>query len=359
MKKFIAILMLIGSVVTASGQETTPKAWISEILVDAAGNWTIEMGFDEWENAEIDSILLVTSAGSSRISSYSLIPGGGFPNFDSLSVINVANLVSALSINPLGDFVKLISYAWENYDTDSIAFGNYPGSKLDCIMDGESVIYVSYIESSGYKGGFCIESVPTIGAGNDTTGSMGNFSGMIYDLSGNPMTEGFFPLPGMYNTNIHIKPDGSFSDRIFARRNTFDTIFVHIPPWPYTIKTYTIEPVDFCLNPDSAYYHDIVATSLVMGIKDKEEDFENAVTVSPNPFSQKVTFYLNLKDTHPGDQMSLLVLTLDGREVLFIRLNQGQKRYEWAPASTVSPGIFIYRLEKDNKILKSGKFIKS
>jgi len=360
MKKSIAVLIFIALVSSTRGNVAPPQAWISEIIVDSSGNWTIEMGFYEWDLLSIDSIRLVTSSGSSIITSFTLIPGGGSFCFDSLAVITDDNLANPITINPNGDLVKLISclHIWGEDPVDSVAFGDYPGSMLSCIHEGESVIFAMYNVGTGGTWGFGIDSSPTIGTINDTTGAMGNFSGIVYDLAGNPFTGGYFSLPFIESMVIHINQDGSFSERVLSHRITFDTIKLHLPLRPYTIETYTIEPVDFCLRPDSSYNQDIVTTSLVIGIEEKEKDDENTVVISPNPFSEKVVFYFNLKNSDPADEISLSIYSLEGRELDRVRLLPDQKRYEWTPGGAVSPGTLIYRLEKNNQTLKSGKFIK-
>lgn len=356
MKKYISVLCLIALVVSARGNIATPQAFISEIVFDSIGNWTIEMGFYEWSVIEIDSIVLETSSGSSRISFFTLIPGGGYPNFDSLSIISDINLENPLTINPQGDFVKLISFAWSHEPFDYVPFGEYPGSYLDCIHNGESIIYLEYEQSSGFTGSFCIDNSPTIGIGNDTTGALGTITGVIYDPFGIPFTHGTFFNWELPNTKIHIDSTGFYSERVFSRRFTFDTIQRMISG--SNIETYTNEMVDFCLRPDSSHYQHIITTSLVTGIPNKVEDFENTVTISPNPFKDKVTFYFNLKNNSPTDEIILSISSLDGREINRIRLSPDQKRFNWEPDNYVSPGTFIYRLEKNNQTVKSGKFIK-
>lgn len=347
MKKIIFVLFLSISAIYSSGNIAAPQAYISEILVDSTGNWTIEMGFFEWDYSEIDSIRLVTSSGSSLLTYYTFIPSGG-GLFDSLSVITIANLANPVSINPGGDFVKLISYAYGDEPFDKVAFGNYPGSFLDCIRDGESVINV--------MGQYCMDISPTIGSGNDTTGAMGNFSGVAYNLLGNPFTEGLIFIQGIPGITIHLNPDGSFLERIYSRRYNFDTILYYHPPEP--MDYYTTELVDFCLRPDSSHYHNIITTSLVIGIEEKDEDDENAVVISPNPFSDKVVFYFNLKNEFSSGELNLSIYDLNGREVHQVSLFGDQKRYEWVLASSISSGTYIYRLEKEKQLIKTGKLVR-
>lgn len=359
MKRYLLLLCSMALVSITMGNIATPRAHISEIYIDSVGNWTIELGFYyEFGLNEIDSIRIETSTGSSKLMNYTLLPAGGYPNFDSISVITNLNLDAPISINPLYDYIKIISYTWGDEPFDYVAIGNYPGSMLDCTKSGESIIYLSYIQSAGYTGSFCIDKTPSIGFVNDTTDALGNFSGMIYNLNGDVFTEGWFPVPYVHNTTIHINPDGSFSERIFSRRYVFDTIIIRFPPWPYTKETYTIEPIDFCLRPDSLHYQDIITTSLVTGIDEKEIDFENVVVISPNPFTDKVIFYFNLGVHYPSDEVNLLIFSQDGKKLQHQKLFVNQKRYEWITEESIPSGVLMYQLNKNNQTIKSGKLIK-
>jgi hypothetical protein len=350
MKKLLIVLQFVLFFSSLSGNVIAPRAWISEILVDSTGNWTIEMGFYAYDVYEIDSIRLVTSTGNSIILTYDLLPYGGTGEFDSLSVITDANLATYVSINPVGDFVRLISYVWDYEEIDYVAFGNYPGSYLDCMFEGESII------TCGWEA-FCIDSSPTIGEGNDGVGYTGYYSGFAYDLAGHAITTGFVNTIG--NDILSLQPDsqGFFNELVYSRRYTFDTVEHIYPPWPYNKFTYTCEPVDFCLRPDSSYYHDIITTSLIIGIDDKEVIDENIVTIAPNPFSDKVVFYFNPDNIDHGE-MDFIIYSQDGREVQHIILSHDQKRYEWSPQNSISSGTYIYLLKKDSHIVKSGKFVR-
>lgn len=348
------LLVLIALVTSLRGNIAPPQAFISEILVDSTGNWTVEMGF--WDTEYIDSIRMVTSAGNSIIATYSLVAAGEDAIFTYLAVITSADLVNPMTMNQEGDYVKLISYSWGDQPFDSVAFGTYPGSFLDCLMEGESIIAAIYYDNGGGIWAFCIDTSPTIGLANDTSGAMGNYSGIAFDTSGYPFTEGIIPFQGVGNLALHLNPDGSFSKRVPSRRYSFDTIRLWQSERIW--KVYTTEQVDFCLRPDSSFYQDIITISLVTGLDDKEKSDENLVTIAPNPFSEKVVFYFNLKDNDPTDPMSFTIHSLDGREINHTDISPGQNRYEWAPSSSVSSGTYIYRLERNNRIVKSGKFVR-
>jgi hypothetical protein len=181
---------------------------------------------------------------------------------------------------------------------------------------------------------------------------------VILDPSGNPITGGFVNIVGNAYLTLYPDEQGYFSNNVHSRRFTFDTIKHYNPPWPYNVDTYTCEPVDFCLRPDSSFSQDIICTSLVMGIDDKESSVENVVTVAPNPFSDKVTFYFNLKNYPSPRDLEFSIYTLDGKEIYQVYLQPDQKRIDWNPSGNISPGTLIYKLENRNSIVKTGKFVK-
>jgi len=359
MKRFLLIFTTSIIVTVAIGNIAPPKAFISEIYFNSGGSWSIELGFSSYFVSEIDSIKIESSTGGSKINFFTLIPGGGFPNFDSLAVITNLNLITPVSINPLADYIKITSYILGYGTYDYIAFGNYPGSYLDCKQNGESISYLAYSYGPAVRMSFCVDKSPTIGFGNDTTGALSSFSGKVYDPSGNVFTQGFFSLPPYrLNIDINIQPDGSFLERVFSRRYTFDTISIYFPPWPFTVQTYKVEHVDFCVRPDTMHTQDIIATSLVTAVDKHELDQESLVVVSPNPFTEKVTFFFNMGNPNPADEISLAIYGQDGRQLKQIKLTVFQNKYEWIPNEFIPTGVLVFILKKNGKTGKTGKLLK-
>ncbi len=351
MKKIFFLVLMSLCISGMKANIIMPRAWISEIFVEGPGNWSIELGFHEYEHEDVDSIRLVTSSGNSVVTYYSLIwPGYGESEFDSIAVITNENLGNPLTINLAGDFVRVISYVWGSETYDYVVFGEYPGSFLNCIHEGESVCDV-------WHQGFCIDNIPNIGAGDDGFGHLSNFSGMVYDLSGNPVNSGMIHLPGPWGTNLYTDEGGMFDDIVFSHRYAYDTVELWIPPWPYTRYEYTVEPFDFCVRPDSSHYQDIIFTSLVLGTDTSEKFEENIVTIAPNPFSNLVVFYFNIKENN-DDDLTFNIYSLDGRNIAQFSILPGQTRLEWIPSALTPSGTYIYRLDKQNKTLKTGKFVK-
>jgi hypothetical protein len=350
MKKliFLAVFSLI--ITTVQANIAVPQAYISEILVDGSGNWTVELGFMIIDIPEIDSIRIETSSGSSMIANYSINFDGEGDPFDSLSVISVANLADPLEINPSGDFVRIVSYFWGYETWDEVSFGNYPGSYLDCIRDGESVSCFSWRD-------FCINSSPSIGYGNQEDNFKGHYSGFILDQTGSPITGGNILIKLETYVYLILMPDenGFFDQDVLSRRYAFDTIEHHYSPSQCDI--YIVQPVDFCLRPDSSHYQDIIATELIEDVPGKEEGDHVIVTITPNPFSDHVVFYFNLNN-HDDNDLKFSIYSLDGKNLEQIDLAPGQHRFEWKPSAEIPRGTYIYRLDQHNNLLKTGKFVR-
>ncbi|MCX6256933.1 MAG: hypothetical protein NTW49_03400 [Bacteroidia bacterium] len=354
MKKSIFIFALFTISIIVKANIAPPKSFISEFKIDSTGIWQLEIGFYSSEISGIDSIKLESSTAGSVIVSFILIPGTGYPGFDTLSVISVSNLKNPVTFNPEGDYVKLISYSWGNETYDYFAFGNYPGAELSCINIGESAAFVYYIQSEGYTGGFCIDSSPTINSGNDTTGCLASLSGHVFDSTGNFLTQGCFYLPALMNTRFTIHSDGSFSERILSRRYIADKIDYY---YVYNESIcYLVQPFDICIRPDSSAIQDIHFTGIYTNV-DNIPVFEK-VTTSPNPFTGKLSFYINLKSIKPNDNLSIEIFDQDGKILSQLKVDQNQTRIDWFPGSDVKPGILTYSLVLNELMISSGKIVK-
>ena len=354
MKKLLILFFLAAFASTCSlGNIATPQAYISEIYFDSTGNWTIELGFP-WFLDDIDSMRLVTFSGSSVISSYSLIETGDDDTFMFLALITDTNIAFPITISPEADYVKIISYAWDEQPYDSVAFGSYPGSLIDCVGEEESVITLIYYNNGAGIWEFCIDGSPTIGAENDTTGAMGTFAGIAYDPEGNPFTEGKIYMPEMGNLCLTIQPDGSFSGRVPSRRYIFDTVAM-ITSYR-ALKYFVVEPFEFCIQPDSSFFHEIITIYLITDIEEHLEGESSMVTVAPNPFSDKVTFYFDGITSKEITWFS--IYSMDGKQLERVQLEKDQQQFDWNPTGDVPSGTYIYRLESARATLKTGKFVR-
>lgn len=337
-----------------------PQAYITEIQVNSSGNWIIELGFSYYGMGEIDSLMLETSAGSALIGPLTFLPGSqGLFGFDSLALITIEDLTNPLFVQPDGDFVTLYSYS-HNGNTvivayDYIAFGLWPGSYLPETSAGQSYAKVHFVQSAGWTSSFCLDDTPTIGLPNDTTGCLATLHGMVFDVDATPFTEGWFPFI-VHNVSIHVQPDGSYCERLYARNYYEDTIFMRFPPWPNTVVAYQIEPVDVSIQPDTAVLNDFITLTMVASPPLPEKEKPDPV-VFPNPFSDRITFYLPSQGSS-SDQHRLRIYSEAGKLVFDQVVHPGSTQITWKPDSTAPPGAYIYHFGSESGGFSSGTVIR-
>ncbi len=223
--KWLSILcftILISSNIAFSNSGP-PMAILREIMVDSDGNWTVELWL--YQEQAIDSIQIGFSNGNSIIDNYTLIPP------DDLVLINNSNLVNPISVNPDGDYIVIRSWGSGYWHYDSLAFGNYPGSYLDCTSGGESYAFIGFYTGVNWREGFSIDETPTMGFENDNIGAIADFTGDMYDPEGSPIYEGIL-IFGLEDLHYDIYGGGTFSGPIFAHRYyhykiRFISLYIH------------------------------------------------------------------------------------------------------------------------------------
>ena len=358
MKKYILLFMILLSIsVKSSGNIAPPQAYLQEIFIDNLGNWQIEISFQQFYN-NVDSIKIETSSGLSLISNYNIIYGCSW-NFlsDSIAIITNVNLSSPLSINIAGDFVRLYSYSPYNVVVDSVSIGNYPGSYIYSIQPFQSISYIIYNEGMGVTKSYCLDNSPTIGTCNDTAGVLGTISGIIYRPDGTVFTEGFFQLGNVPNLIANIHLDGTFSERVFARAYPMQTVTIWFPGISnYTDTTYSIIPINPWLEPDSSVSV-VIHTIAVITSNNEKQHPAGEIVVYPNPFLTDVSFYLDFKSSATGSPVTIKIYDLKGILVYLLHEKQ-ESKMTWSPGKNISPGIYTYMIEKDSRIIQSGKIVK-
>lgn len=352
MKKLIVLFALTWISVSSFGNGGPSYPNLNEIAFDSEGNWTIEIRWGGWNKSTPpdDTLILTTSAGESMVISDCYSAGGYL-------VISDTCLDNPLQINREGDFIKL-TWIWEYYyHESSVVFGNYQGSYLYPLENGQSYSWQYYSNMGwGYGSTFAVDNSPTIGEHNDTDGTMCTLTGKVYSPDGIAYTQGEFELESFLT--IHINPDGSFSENTFARMYKFDQINLSLPP--NVQVTYSIIQVELSPQPDMVYEVDF-ETIEVLEVAEKEEiekDDANRLVVSPNPFTNKITFYVRPDILELTGQNRIVIIDQQGILRKEIILDKNQNRYEWMPESHLSAGVYIYHLINNNRPVVSGKMIK-
>jgi hypothetical protein len=357
MKKYILFFALVlGFSVKSSGNIAPPANNLREIYVDSLGNWTIEISFIPYKPSEIDSMKLETTSGLASIVSinYSGIMGcPGFAFWDSLGIITNANLSSPLYINISGDFVKLYLYTFLGLEISSVYIGNYQGSYLYSIQPFQSIAHIYFDGAES----FCLDNSPTIGLCNDTTGAMGNFSGIIYRPDGSVFTGGFFRIADITNLNAHIQPDGTFTERVFARAYPMNQVTIYFSSPNNTDTTWSIVPVNPWLEPDSSVSFVIQTLAVISSENDKKYPVHEIVAY-PNPFVTDISFYLDFKSYNYGIPFIINIYDAKGSLVYRLVSETRTSTITWSPGNDISPGIYTYMIEKDSRFIQSGKIVK-
>ena len=210
MKKiFILSVLLIGGFTIKANPIALPTIEISELYFDASDHWTIELGYDHVNQAEltIDSIFLYSTTDKIKLPLYE------FPGSAGVFVITADSLDSEFQINRFADTIKVISYSMGHPFEDVLIFGNLPGASINYPGQGQSICkYGMY---------YIKDNSPTIGQSNDTIGMCGTVKGIIYDKYSEPVKNKTFRLDNYFITS----ENGEYSARVYSKPSTFNGIY--------------------------------------------------------------------------------------------------------------------------------------
>jgi hypothetical protein len=352
MKKLITFLIfgLIPVSFLSSNPILPPQAFISELKFDENNNWLLEVTFQYstlYTKADFDSICISTSNGFSRLRLENI------KDSIDLFVVTSDSLMTPLSINKEGDHIKLYSFLSQPLVTlvDSLNFGNYPGSTIDSIPMGYSIVRLFYDL-------FSKDKTPTIGLPNDTAGTCGIVKGYIYDKNENLVTKGNFILDNL----ISIQNDSSYSTSVYARKITFTHITNNYEPTKS--QSIRIDTIRLNVNPDSIFNIDIhLLDDYIVGIKEKkyEADYDDiAIMNYPNPFNSSTIFKIKVPSSLQNKSGQINIYDTLGKRIFTINLSDNSRAI-WNGkdfnGNTVSSGIYYYQLILENKIFKYGSMI--
>lgn len=353
MKKLIICLfiLVISSTDSLNNPIAVPQAIISELLFKENNTWILEIGFGfnvPYHYADFDSICMSTSDGNSKIKINSLKEN------DSLFVINADSLISHLTINRNGDFIKLYSYLSSKYPRevliDSLVFGNYPNSSFDSLKIGYSICRLDYFIFSKDKS-------PTIGLPNDTCGTCGTLTGFIYDKDSDLITQGNFQL----EYPILFAIDGTYSTRVFSRKTA--KTFLDTITNTNQYRGVPIESLYINIEPDSTLGKDIhllVDYAGVITEHSLKRNYELTVINYPNPFNSVTNFAIALPQSLRYQQGMIKIFNIHGQEIKNIVLSSNLNS-KWDGTDKngfLQPsGIYYYQLIFDNIAYKKGSMI--
>jgi hypothetical protein len=341
MKKLF-IILLISIPVAMVANPIWLGVSISEVYFDKSGQWTLEMdNRDMSPVAFLDSIMIACNSGSATLI-----------DFDTTDFIVITddNLSNFISIDKNNDCIRLYSFSFGEYLVDSIAIGDYPGSYLHHIENGQSVARLN-----GY-GPFYKDNSPTIGFENDLSGATGKIYGHFYDLNSGMIRNRYFFIDEGYCTpilqeqghagNIEIDDGGFYCAGITSRGYSISERVIYESATNHELMYF--QPVSFDLNEyDSINIDFIRILSPVNQVSRKQVLLSNY----PNPAKDRTYFIFDLEGIKPAS-VSVTVYDIEGKQVAF--LDHISPGFLW-DCSHLGQGMYIYALSIGNNFIASNK----
>ncbi len=331
----------------------SPCAMISELSFDEHDKWSLEINIYASQSGltEFDSICVETSNGFSRIRLDNIAYS------TNLLVVTSDSLTSPLLMNRAGDYVKLYSYSHSStypYFT-LLRFGNFPGSTIDSIPSGYSIVKI-------FLDIFAKDKCPSIGLPNDTIGTCGLLTGHIYDKNNKLITEGTFgivPQGADYlDCNFSLLKDSTYLTNVYSRKVTYNHLYLYGSMPVYL----DIDTIELNINPGVQYEKDIHILEDFSGVEENayKPDYEIRVINYPNPFNSSTNFAVTIPSSQKYRQKQINIYNVLGQRINSIALsNQSSVHWDGKDfgGKAAATGTYYYQLVLDNKIYKSGSLI--
>jgi hypothetical protein len=330
--------MLIGSGLFANPMVTSTVE-ISELHFDSSGKWVLELVYYQYNppNIPIDSIFLLSTKDSVKLQGFILEGNIG------VIVLRNDSLDSDFEINHYGDKLIVRFYIMGTGFEDILVFGNYDGAVINYPRSGQSICKFSYH--------FMKDSSPTIGELNDTTGIYGTLSGIVYDISLNPVSVSKFGFDNQFETS----ESGNYQTRVYSKPFEFNRVyyFYNSASYPHSISVMPIDPISFVMEPDSIVVRDIyLQDTLPVYINNiVKNDFP--LKLFPNPVSKSGKLYYEIELPLKTTNCRLELITIDGKVLLAKKVTE----QEGELLLFDNRGIVFVNLWMDNELLISSRVI--
>lgn len=340
MKKILVLLFLLSPVFVKANPISIPGIMLSEISFDQSGDWSLEIRSMDSAMYYYGNIYIQTSSGTAKITNFVSEPKFGYYEY---IVITNKNLSNNLTINKDYDCIKLFTSPPFVLCNDSVCVGDYPGSYLHSIKNGQSVACLREY-ASFYK-----DNTPTMGAANDLSGAVGQIYGQVYGLNNQLITNKYFYIDeGNCEGSIDIDEQGSYNAKITSRSYSISQLYICTSTPKYQSELLHFKPVHFELEENDSIRVDFVQT-----IASVEKTEQESVLLSnyPNP-AKDFTYFIFDTDKDPSSLL-ITVYDLEGRKVdSFV---PGSTKQVWN-CSKLAQGTYVYTLSCGNQLLGTNKF---
>jgi hypothetical protein len=272
------------------------------------------------------------------------------------TVITQDALVYPHQVSRVSDHIS--TYVYGGYPLMDLAWGTSPTSPVKGPFEGQSLVLVFVYEDNNYDPLFwlCKASVPYFTGGNGTVS--GTFDGYLFDQNSNPVA----------NAEIKYVPDELTNPPYFFPPLTTDQsgyfFKQEMPARNYHLHQVVIDGVDYdfdeyiSIEPDSvnSYNFNMVITQ----VPDLLRSGTVKITNSPNPFSDKTVFNIDLDEKQHFQNMNLIISDMAGRILSVIPLNgfvsNDQKmKFSWENNHQLPSGSYLISLSDSGKTISTCK----
>jgi len=346
MKKMALFLVMTLTIfrIFANTLPPSPYLMIEQFRITSSTDWTLKIFF-YWDRPTSYSITISCLAGSSNVTNLSNYYSAG----TDMWILNVspASLNQPLQINSTEDFINVTGYnsSYPNFTFNSeITFGNVNNAMVLAPLLNQAIILESS-DLSYYPDVYSLDNTPSSNGLPlyDTAGTCGIMHGIVYGTDLHPYPDGSFYWDFHFTTDAN----GNYSTPIYGRNVYTDVIKYYMG----TIKTATIVPISYFMEPDSTIYRDIYLldmtgfnqmsdTSGFLIYPDRENDL--IIIKIPQTLSAKGNAYLRLMD-------------LTGRCIRTFQLDLNNMIQKF-PVN-ISHGAYIAAIIQDGIVVSTEKFI--
>lgn len=336
------VMALVGAKVMAN-PVYIPDAYVSELIFDEEGAWTIELFYTrpavDTIIGPLDSICLISGSDTAWLSHELMTEPWGYV------VLKQEQLRTPLNINRKGDTVTVAYGDWltNSYllDYTTLIFGNCPGAMISAPQLGQSLCY--------YYMGYVKDASPTLGFQNDFQGIYGTLQGVIYDKNHRPVPGLTFSLD-RWDTFFPSNEQGEYTVQVLAKRHSYVDMVVFVANDP-TFRD--IEILSFEIEPDSLLTMNIyLKDSLVGGIsRPVVPDLPFSVLPNPASVNGMATVLIDLPMT-----ASAMVLTLvdgEGKQLWSKRIISKEVLFEVPERE----GFYLLTVSMDGVRLATSKLL--
>lgn len=346
MKKiYILLLFLIAGLSINANPIATPMLDISELFFDDFNNWKLEISYYwvDQSSIPIDSIYLISSTDTVKLTNYS------FTGTNGLFVLTEDSLDSSFSISRYGDSLKILYFFWGFSEEDLLIFGNMPGAIINYPRQGQSISrYSFYLPPDPF---FVKDNSPTLGFENDTNDTKGTLSGVIYNLSLQPILNRQFAIYDYNDVFFQTSGTGSYSISVFAKPNSFVTIKSAEPPYSY--YNIPIAPAAYEMEPDSVINLDIFLLGGLVSIDNNREEDNSPVKIYPNPASAKDQINIEIDLPVMTSNIWIEIFDAEGKLIGKEKTNQ-QFNSISAPEES---GVYMIRILLDSEVISNKRIV--